>query len=135
MVKTMKILSKILTIAMIFTISMGTISMATGAAGDQSSDSTIDDLFTPNGDLDTDNLTNVGANIVSIITTIGIVVALVVLLVLRIKYMMGSASEKAQYKKTMIPYLVGAVLIFGASAIAKAVVSVSEAITSTGTGA
>lgn len=135
MVKTMKILSIILTIAMIFTISMGTISMATGAAGDQSSDSTIDDLFTPNGDLDTDNLTNVGANIVSIITTIGIVVAVVVLLVLGIKYMMGSASEKAEYKKTMIPYLVGAVLIFGASAIAKAVVSVSEAITSTGTGA
>ena len=135
MVKTMKILSIILTIAMIFTISMGTISMATGAADDQSSDSTIDDLSTPNGDLDTDNLTNVGANIVSIITTIGIVVAVVVLLVLGIKYMMGSASEKAEYKKTMIPYLVGAVLIFGASAIAKAVVSVSEAITSTGTGA
>ena len=135
MVKTMKILSIILTIAMIFTISMGTISMATGAAGDQSSDSTIDDLFTPNGDLDTDNLTNVGANIVSIITTIGIVVAVVVLLVLGIKYMIGSASEKAEYKKTMIPYLVGAVLIFGAPAIAKAVVSVSEAITATGTGA
>lgn len=138
MIKTMKILSIILTIAMIFTISMGTISMAggaAGAAGDQSSDSTIDNLFDPSGDLDTDNLTNVGANIVSIITTIGIVVAVVVLLVLGIKYMMGSASEKAEYKKTMIPYLVGAVLIFGASAIAKAVVSVSEAITSTGTGA
>lgn len=135
MVKTMKILSIILTIAMIFTISMGTISMATGAAGEQSSDETIDDLFNPSGDLDTGNLTDVGANIISIITTIGIVVAVVVLLVLGIKYMMGSASEKAEYKKTMIPYLVGAVLIFGASAIAKAVVSVSEAITSTGTGA
>lgn len=132
MIKTMKILSIILTIAMIFTISMGTISMAADTGS--SSDDTINNLFKAD-DIGTGNLTNVGANIVSIITTIGIVVAVVVLLVLGIKYMIGSASEKAEYKKTMIPYLVGAVLIFGASAIAKAVVSVSEAITSTGTGA
>lgn len=32
--------------------------------------------------------------------------------------MMGSAQEKAEYKKTMIPYLIGAVLIFAASNIA-----------------
>ena len=62
-------------------------------------------------------------------TTIGIIVAVVVLLVLGIKYMMGSASEKAEYKKTMIPYLVGALLIFGASAIAKAVIAISENLT------
>ena len=55
--------------------------------------------------------------------------AVVVLLVLGIKYMMGSASEKAEYKKTMIPYLVGALLIFGASAIAKAVIAISENLT------
>ena len=35
--------------------------------------------------------------------------------------MMGSASEKAEYKKTMIPYLVGAILIFAASTIANVV--------------
>ena len=45
--------------------------------------------------------------------------------------MMGSASEKAEYKKTMIPYLVGAVLIFGASAIAKVVVQLAGTITTT----
>ena len=92
--------------------------------------STVDDLFNGGGDVDTSGLSGVGANIVSIITTIGIIVAVVVLLVLGIKYMMGSASEKAEYKKTMIPYLVGAVLIFGASAIAKAVVAMSSTITS-----
>ena len=41
---------------------------------------------------------------------------------------MGSASEKAEYKKTMIPYLVGAILIFGASAITKVVVSLASGI-------
>ena len=70
-----------------------------------------------------DSVTNIGNQIIGVITTVGVVVAVVVLLVLGIKYMMGSASEKAEYKKTMIPYLVGAILIFGASAITKVVVS------------
>lgn len=69
-----------------------------------------------------------GNQIIGIITTVGVVVAVVILLVLGIKYMMGSASEKAEYKKTMIPYLVGAVLIFGASAITKVVVSLGAGI-------
>lgn len=71
---------------------------------------------------------NIGNQIIGIITTVGVVVAVVILLVLGIKYMMGSASEKAEYKKTMIPYLVGAILIFGASAITKVVVSLASGI-------
>ncbi len=74
-------------------------------------------------------IANVGKNIVSILSTIGVVVAVIILLIIGIKYMVGSASEKAEYKKTMIPYLVGAVLIFGASAIAKVVVSMAQTIT------
>ena len=42
----------------------------------------------------------------------------IILVVLGIKYMMGSAEEKAEYKKTMIPYVVGAILIFLAPMIA-----------------
>ena len=72
---------------------------------------------------------NIGNQIIGIITTVGVVVAVVILLVLGIKYMMGSASEKAEYKKTMIPYLVGAILIFGASAITKVVVGLAQGIT------
>lgn len=74
-------------------------------------------------------IANVGKNIVSILSTVGVVVAVIILLIIGIKYMVGSASEKAEYKKTMIPYLVGAVLIFGASAIAKVVVSMAQTIT------
>lgn len=69
------------------------------------------------------SVTDIGNQIIGVITTVGVVVAVVVLLILGIKYMMGSASEKAEYKKTMIPYLVGAILIFGASAITQVVVS------------
>ncbi len=67
------------------------------------------------------DVVNIGNQIIGIITTVGVVVAVVILLVLGIKYMMGSASEKAEYKKTMIPYLVGAVLILFASTIVTAI--------------
>jgi len=77
------------------------------------------------------NVVNIGNQIIGVITTVGVVVAVIVLLVLGIKYMMGSAQEKAEYKKTMIPYLIGAVLIFGASAITKVVVALGASIKST----
>ena len=40
--------------------------------------------------------------------------------------MMGSAEEKAEYKKVMIPYLIGAVLIFAAPYIAGAIYTFSQ---------
>ena len=64
------------------------------------------------------SVTNVGNQIVTILTTIGIIASVIVLIVLGIKYMMGSAEEKAEYKKTMMPYVIGAALVFAASAIA-----------------
>ena len=78
---------------------------------------------------DNSGLTTIGQKIVSIISTVAIVISVIVLLIIGIKYMMGSASEKAEYKKTMIPYLVGAIIIFGAGAIAQVVVNLATSIT------
>ena len=125
MVKTLKMLTIILIIAMVFSVTIGTISMASSL----DSAEVVGELFN-GGSADTSGIKGFGANVVDIITTIGIIVAVVVLLVLGIKYMMGSAAEKAEYKKTMIPYLIGAVLIFGAAAIAKAVIAMSATIAS-----
>ena len=66
---------------------------------------------------------NIGGNIIAILRNVGMILAVIIVMVLGIKYMMGSAQEKAEYKKTMIPYVVGAVLLFGASAIAQMVIS------------
>ena len=69
----------------------------------------------------TTQVTSFGQNIMGVVQVAGVVIAVIVLMVLGIKYMMGSAEEKAEYKKTMIPYLVGAILIFAASTIANVV--------------
>lgn len=73
-------------------------------------------------------ITKIGSTVLTIITNVGIVLAIVLVAVLGIKYMMGSTEEKAEYKKSMIPYLVGAVLVFGASMIGKAVVQFGQNI-------
>lgn len=80
---------------------------------------------------DTGGIKTLGQQIIGIITTVGIVVSVVVLVVLGIKYMIGSAEEKAEYKKTMIPYIVGAILVFAASTIASIVMSISNNIKTT----
>lgn len=75
-----------------------------------------------------DAIEKIGSTILSIVTGVGMVLAVVLVAILGIKYMMGSTEEKAEYKKSMIPYLVGAVLVFGASAIGSAVVNMSKSI-------
>ena len=73
---------------------------------------------------------NLNGNADSQITKVGgnIVIAVIVLLVIGIKYMIGSASEKAEYKKTMIPYVVGAVLVFAGTSLVKVIYSLATAV-------
>ena len=78
------------------------------------------------GDVDVTQIGTVGNKIATILRAIGTVLLVVVLMVLGIKYMMGSAEEKAEYKKTMIPYLVGAILLFSATQIAGAILTFSK---------
>lgn len=76
--------------------------------------------------IDTGRVDTFGNNVVSVITTIGSVVSVIVLVVLGVKYMMGSAEEKAEYKKTLLPYFIGAILVFAASTIASIIFSIAN---------
>lgn len=68
-----------------------------------------------------DNFDTIGKNIIGIVKAIGTIISVLMLVILGIKYMLGSSEEKAEYKKTMIPYLIGAILIFAAPYIAGAI--------------
>lgn len=70
---------------------------------------------------DTTAIQQAGKNIVGVLQAVGIVLAVVMLSVIGIKYLMGSAEEKADYKKSLMPYVVGAALIFTASVFAQAI--------------
>ena len=67
------------------------------------------------------------ANIIfSYLRTIGIVVSVVALIVIGIKYMMGSVEEKATYKQTLLPYLIGAILLFTGSFIPQMIYDIMQ---------
>lgn len=55
--------------------------------------------------------------IVSILSSIGIILSVVGLIIIGLKYMLGSVEEKADYKKLLIPYIVGCFLVFTVSLI------------------
>ncbi len=113
--KFIKIVSILLMVMMLVSISVS--SFAAGKAGKAGS------MIQPNGVTatppSTESISNVGNSIVGIIQTIGIIISVITLIVLGIKYMMGSAEEKAEYKKTLLPYVIGAALIFAASVFAQ----------------
>lgn len=66
----------------------------------------------------TGSINTIGNQVITIVSTVGTIFSVIVLVVLGIKYMMGSAEEKAEYKKTLLPYIIGAALVFAASSIA-----------------
>lgn len=119
MKKQVKMISAILLIMMIL-CSVSNVVFGSGVIASLSGDKT--------GTVSSTGITSLGATIVGILQVIGIIVAVVVLLVLGIKYMMGSAEEKAEYKKTMIPYVIGALLIFAATTIVNVLYGMFSAI-------
>ena len=74
------------------------------------------------------SITDVGNGIITIITTIGSIMSVIVLIVIGIKYMMGSVEERAEYKNTMMPYIIGAALVFAASTIAGIIYNIATHI-------
>ncbi len=60
---------------------------------------------------------NVAGIILGVVKIIAIAVAVIFLIVLAIKYISSSPNDKAELKKNMIVYAVGAVLLFGAAGI------------------
>ena len=68
---------------------------------------------------------NMGNKTITFVSTVGSIISIIVLVALGIKYMMGSAEEKAEYKSSLMPYVIGATLVFAASTIAGVIYQVS----------
>ena len=72
-------------------------------------------VISPNISREEPELLEMGGKILGVVNTIGVLISVVVLMILGIKYMVGSVQEKAEFKKAMMPYLIGAILLFAAT--------------------
>ena len=73
-----------------------------------------------------EKFTEMVGTILGVVQTVGSVISVICLIVLGIKYMMGSAEEKAEYKKTLLPYAIGAVFVFGAGVITTVLFNIAQ---------
>lgn len=65
--------------------------------------------------------------IYNILLILGIVIAVIVGMVIGMKFMTGGAEEKAKVKEMLVPYIAGCIVIFGAFTIWKIVVTILQA--------
>lgn len=75
-------------------------------------------------ELNEENLRSASSTIFNIVTTIGIIIILIVGLILGIQFMIASTEAKAEIKKSLIPYIVGSVIILGAFGIWKLAIEI-----------
>lgn len=96
---------------------------------------TIDDTFTSadnflkKGDTSTINsgeLKNASDFIYNALLAVGMIGAVIVGIILGIKYMMANSEDKATLKETLTPYIISCCVIFGAFAIWKLVINILQ---------
>lgn len=76
----------------------------------------------------TNMVTNAAETTVSVLRIAGVTIAVVMLLAVAMKYMMSSAGDRADIKKHAIAYVVGAVVLFGATNIIAAIIEFTDQV-------
>ena len=61
-----------------------------------------------------------------VLRIVGTIVSVVALMAIGIRYMAVSVEERAQYKKAMIPYVIGAVMVFAITTLLSVIAGVAE---------
>lgn len=99
---------KLFIIVFIFIILMKTTCMAAGSdlLGN------LDEYGKINSNSNKVFLERVG-NFIGVVQVVASILSIICLIVLGIQYMMGSVEQKAEYKKTLFPYMLGAIMVFG----------------------
>ena len=70
------------------------------------------DYFKPGSLTDAGKVEQIGNAIIGGIQLLGTIISVVTLIGIGIKFIYGSVEERAEYKESMKPYIIGAVLLF-----------------------
>ena len=71
-------------------------------------------------------VTNITSTVLSVIRYAGSGIAMIMLTFIFIKYMVSAASERAELKKNLIPFTIGAVILFASSNLVVLMKTVAE---------
>lgn len=86
------------------------------------------DSYRPNGDVDQDVITSKFGGLYNLIFSISIIISVITLSIIGVKFIVGSASEKAGYKEHLWPILIGILLISFLATILSALMKLAGSI-------
>lgn len=69
---------------------------------------------------------NVSKNVIAVVRIVAVSIAIIMLLVIAMRYMISAPSERADIKKHLIAYVIGAFIVFGVSTILGILVEVAD---------
>lgn len=73
-----------------------------------------------------DGIFTIGNTIIGVIQIVSAGIAVIMLIMLGIRYAISSPNQRADIKKGMVPFIIGAVILFGATSLIKLVVGFTE---------
>ena len=74
-------------------------------------------------------LAGIGKTIVATVQGVGIVISVIGLMFLGIRYMYGSMEERAKYKETMYPFIIGLILLLAVTSLLQVIYDMAMEIT------
>lgn len=105
--------NKTLKIIAVLLIAIALVTLATTIV--RATDNGFNNIIAQNPGKAGETISNTAGKILYIVRIIGMAVSIIMLTILGIKYVAASPNEKADYKKGMTVYVIGAALLFGAS--------------------
>ena len=81
-----------------------------------------------NGDIDSQVVERYSARIFNFLYVIAVIVTIIMIMYVGLKYITGSVSEKAEYKKNLVPIAIGALLITFLATIIRIIFSIAGSI-------
>lgn len=119
-----KNLIKVMAVVLMAVMLVAAVSTVANAASRDDKEYSFDEIdtqFVKNGAKDTTGtaktVNNIIGSILTVVQVIGMGVAVIMLIVLAIKYISAAPGDKADIKKHAVVYIVGAVVLFAATGI------------------
>lgn len=115
-------MNKVVKIISILMVAVMLMAVATPVLATTFDTNLLNEVESKAGEKDTTNasagLAQMAGKVIRIIRNIAVIGGVILLSVLGIKYMMGSAEEKSGYQKSFVPLVVGIVVVAAATQIA-----------------
>ena len=121
MKKTMKIVTILLLAVILVSFATNVLAAEKKGTGTALTPSEI----TPDYSGDVSGIQGTAGKVMGMIRNIAVIASVIIIMILGVKYMLGSVEEKAEYKKSFMPLIIGIILVVAASSIATFIFSMA----------